>query len=343
MFRQGGIKMKAQTLIFTICVVLLFIACSKKQSAGKTEIAPPVPAETVSVQTKISEPPNEKDVFSKEDKITIRDMKRHIRMLSADNLVESKPMGTYALYYGNTERVWAPVTSITDVDLDMNGEEAYAKFSSCLNAKKPSTLRCFNNNGIALIVIEEESKADNILTLLFSNDQAKTWNTAYIEIASEYLGEKKYPRYYPFCTDSNTGYLLLGGMETVIVDGGAYSGKTVPGAHIFRTQDAGVLWEEIGRISDTVNHYLFVQGDTIFLGGRKDRYSCLFKSDDYMNWEEINFPVDTKKYFSGRSDGFVFKGEYGIVDTYMNLHEGGYEIISFATKDGGESWIMWDK
>lgn len=42
--------------------------------------------------------------------------------------------------------------------------------------------------------------------------------------------------------------------------------------------------------------------------------------------------MDSEKYLSGRSDGFVFKGEYGIVDTYVNLHEGGYEIISFARK-----------
>lgn len=334
--------MKTHIFIFTICVVSLFIACSKKQVIGKIEIASPVTAETVLEKTTIPEPPSEEIVFSEEDKFTIREMKRHIRMLSADDLVESKPMGTYKLYYGDTERVWAPVTSITDTDLNVNGKAAYAKFSSCLNAKKPSTLRCFNRNGITLIAIEEESTDDNILTLLFSNDQAKTWNTAYIEIASEYLGGEKYPRYYPFCTDSNTGYLLLGGMEKIIVDG-SYSGEKIPGAHIFRTQDAGVSWEEIGRISDTVDHYLFVQENTIFLGGRKVRYPCLFKSDDYTNWEEIDFPVDTKKYLSGRSDGFVFDGEYGIVKAYMNLREDGYEIISFATKDGGESWIVWDK
>lgn len=52
--------------------------------------------------------------------------------------------------------------------------------------------------------------------------------------------------------------------------------------------------------------------------------------------------MDSEKYLSGCSDGFVFKGEYGIVDIYMNLHEGGYEIISFATKDGGKTWFVWD-
>ena len=128
MFRQGGIKMKAQTLIFTICVVSLFIACSKKQSVSKIEIAPSVPAETVSVQTKIPESSSKDVVFSEEDKIAIRDMKRHIRMLSANNLVESKPMGTYELYYGNTERVWAPVTSITNTDLERMGNARIPMF-----------------------------------------------------------------------------------------------------------------------------------------------------------------------------------------------------------------------
>ena len=185
-------------------------------------------------------------------------MKRHIRRLSANDLVESKPMGTYELYYGNTEQVWAPVTSITNTDLEMNGKAAYAKFSWCLNAKKSNTLGCFNDNGITLIALEEEGKDDNILTLLFSNDQAKTWNTAYIEIASEYLGEKRYPRYYPFCTDSNTGYLLLGGMETVIGDGGGYTGEKIPGARIFRTQDAGASWEEINFLWTVKSIYLVV-------------------------------------------------------------------------------------
>ena len=63
MFRQGGIKMKAQTLIFTICVVSLFLSCSKKQSVSKIEIAPSVPAETVSVQTKIPESSSKDVVF----------------------------------------------------------------------------------------------------------------------------------------------------------------------------------------------------------------------------------------------------------------------------------------
>ncbi|MBD5437818.1 MAG: hypothetical protein HDR37_04505 [Treponema sp.] len=260
--------MKAQTLIFTICVVSLFLSCSKKHSASEIEIAPSVPAETVSVQTKIPESSSKDVVFSEEDKIAIRNMKRHIRRLSANDLVESKPMGTYELYYGNTERVWTPVTSITNTDLEMNGKAAYAKFSWCLNAKKSNTLGCFNDNGITLIALEEEGKDDNILTLLFSNDQAKTWNTAYVEIAGEYLGGEKYPKHYPFCTDSNIGYLLLGGMEKVIVDVG-YSGEKIPGARIFRTQDAGASWEEIGRISNTVNHYLFVQGSTFFWRTKK--------------------------------------------------------------------------
>lgn len=343
---MGG-KMKTHTFILVICAfsALAIFGCAKKQVVSKTEIVPSVSTETISPQTKILEPSREEAVFSKEENITIRDMKRYIRVRSANDLVETKPMGTYKLYYGNTERVWAPVTSITDIDLEVNGEAAYARFSSCLNAKSPSSLGCFNSNGATLIAIEAETTADNILTLLFSNDQAKTWNTAYIEIATEYLGEKKRPQYYLFCTDSNTGYLLLGGTETIVVDG-RHSGETIPGAHIFRTQDAGVSWEEIGEISDTVNHYLFVRGNTIFLGGRKDRYPCLFKSDDYTNWEEIELPVDTEKYSSGSSDGFHFEGDYGIVNAYMYLREKGernHELISFATKDGGETWIAWDK
>ena len=355
--------MKTQTFIFTICAafVLAFFGCTKKQAFVETKTdalsknaTQSEPAAIVQ-ETQLAETgfvldgellqenrkETEKDgVWSEENAKAINKMKKHLRETSKNDLTICTPEGTYLLYYSNNEKtVRPPVTSITDVDLKMNGEAAYVRFSSCLNSKASNKITCHSTDYATAIALEEEGKDDNILTLLFSNDQAKTWNTAYVEIVGEYLGGEKYPKYYPFCTDSNTGYLLLGGMEKVIVDVG-YSGEKIPGARIFRTQDAGASWEEIGRISDTVNHYLFVQGSTVFLGGRKNRYPCLFKSDDCISWEEINFPVDSEKYLSGRSDGFVFKGEYGIVDTYMNLHEGGYEIISFATKGGGESWIV---
>lgn len=338
--------MKTHTFIFAIFAVsaLAIFGCAKKQAVSKTEIAPSEYAETISAQTKIPEP-HEEVVFSEEDNIIIKEMRRYIRMLSANDLVEANPMGTYKLYYEDTERVWSPVTSITDTDLKVNGEAAYARFSSCLNAKKPSALGCFSSmSGVTLIALEAEDTGDNILTLLFSNDHAKTWNTAYVEIDGEYLGETKRPKYYLFCTDSTTGYLLLGGMEKIEADG-SYSWEKIPGAHIFRTQDAGISWEEIGEISDTVDHYLFVRGNTIFLGGRKDRYPCLFKSNDYTNWEEIELPVDKERYSSGSSNGFHFEGDYGIVDAYMYLREKGernHELISFATKDGGETWGVWE-
>jgi len=344
--------MKIHTYIFAICVVsaLAFFGCAKKSATqsesidSQNEIISAVQSETVSAQTKNSELSKEV-VFSEEDNFIIKEMKRYIRMLSANDLVEANPMGTYKLYYGDTERVWAPVTSITDTDLKVNGEAAYARFSSCLNAKRSNALGCFSSmSGVTLIALETEDTGDNILTLLFSNDHAKTWNTAYVEIDGEYLGETKRPKYYLFCTDSTTGYLLLGGMEKIEADG-SYSWEKIPGAHIFRTQDAGVSWEEIGGISDTVDHYLFVRGNTIFLGGRKDRYPCLFKSNDYTNWEEIELPVDKERYSSGSSNGFHFEGDYGIVDAYMYLREKGernHELISFATKDGGETWGVWE-
>ena len=58
------------------------------------------------------------------------------------------------------------------------------------------------------------------------------------------------------------------------------------------------------------------------------------------------FPFDTEKYKAAKVLSMSFEGKYGYMKIGVNLHEKGeksYEEIFFATKDGGENWIVWEE
>ncbi len=116
----------------------------------------------------------------------------------------------------------------------------------------------------------------------------------------------------------STGYLLLSFYDES-------ESQTLQGGTLYRTRDLG---------------------DTIFAPtSHEGRYFSFFKSTDGATWKRIELPLDTERYKAARFLSMSMDGNYGYVEVGAELRdesEKSYEEIYFATKDGGETWVLWN-
>ncbi len=353
--------MKTHTFIFTICAVsaLAFFGCSKKSVSqvrptdSQNETVSAVQSETeteaaanaaVAQETQIAK--EGFDAWSDEEKLTIKDLMNSPKGTDAGCTPgELDEAGLYMFTYIDRENDQRQTTLAPVIFSSNSAKPALEKYPS-FKRTDYSDMRVvwYASSAASVMAFHEIDTPKNLVTILYSTDKWNTWSESHIETAPSFLDENKEPSCTLFCADSNTGYLLLGGTETIVVDG-SHSGKAMPGARIFRTQDAGVSWEELCETKDGVSGYFFVDDGTVYLQARGGKLPRILKSDDYTNWKEINIPVNKEKYSSWATSEFRFGGKYGIAKMTMYWNEDGerkWENVTYATKDGGESWIVWD-
>lgn len=316
--------MKTQTLIFTICAAfsLVFFGCEKKQASAeaKTDASSEseIQSEPAAIAQETQLAKDEFDTWNDEDKFTIKELINHpIRTDAFCTPGELDKAGLYMFTYIDGDNVRSQITLAPVIFASNSAKPALEKYPS-FKRTDYSDMRVvwYASSAASAMAFHEKDTPSNLITILYSTDKWKTWNEAHIEGDSDFLDENKEPRCILFCADSNTGYLLLGRMETVVVNG-SHSGKTVPGAHIFRTQDAGVSWQELGEIKPSLYDHFFVKEDGT---------------------------LDTERYSAVPILGFCFEGKYGIIRfSYQINDEDVRKSGYFATKDGGKSWIVWDK
>ncbi|MDE5581706.1 MAG: hypothetical protein K2I95_09840 [Treponemataceae bacterium] len=262
------------------------------------------------------------DSWSNEDKRAIQDVRRRVgRGVGGATL--AKPMGTWKFYYNagrnDERRVLAPVATFDD-------EEMYEQYPFLMKGDPKYMVQCSSTDDFSAMTFKERDR-DDCITVLFTTNQFSDWATTRIKIDDRYLASG-FPYFHIFCISPEVGYLTLCSKDDAV------------GGSLYRTKDSGASWELVGEVPASCNRTFSAQGDTVYLNASKGRFFRLFKSDDYMNWEEIDFPIDTEKYESGHIYAFRFEGDYGIVEAALfcpNL-----ESIAFATKDGGKTWIAWD-
>lgn len=323
-------------LMLLLILVFFFFGCSKK-SAPQLETVDSK-NETVSTASSESETQSEHtasivveqkssfaetDSWSNEDKIIIQTVRRRIG-LGVGRAALDKPVGTWKFYYNagrdDERRVLAPVATFDD-------EEMYEQYPFLMKGDPKYMVQCSSTDDFSAMAFKERDRGDCI-TVLFTTSQFNDWATTHIKIDDKYLASG-FPYFHIFCISPEVGYLTL------------CSRDNAAGGSLYRTKDSGASWEQVGEVPESCNGTFSAHGDTVYLNASKGRFFCLFKSDDYANWEEIDFPIDTEKYEGGHISAFRFEGDYGVVET--GLFRPNLESVAFATKDGGESWIVWDK
>lgn len=323
--------MKFHIIIFLVMAFALF-GCAKKQnpsvkleSKSRTEESAEAHSETTA-NTGIEQetPSSEIDAWSEEEKYAIQGVRKRIRW-GVGGPALSEPIGTWKFYYNAGKsperRVLAPVAFFTD-------DEMYEQYPFLMKGDPNSApMQCSSTDEYSAMAFKERDK-DDCITVLFTTDQLKTWATSRIKINGKYLSSG-FPYFHIFCISSEVGYLKLCSRDDAV------------GGPLYRTDDSGVSWEQVGEVPQSCNMSIFAQGDTVYLNAGKEHFFCLFKSDDYTNWEEIDFPIDTEKYKSGHISAFRFEGKYGVVEAA--LFRPNLEDLTFATKDGGETWIVWEE
>ena len=331
--------MKTHTYIFIICAVsaLAFFGCAKKSApqANPTDsqnetvsAAQSEPSANAAVAQETQPAKDGFDAWSEEEKYAIQGVRKRIRW-GVGGAALSKPIGTWKFYYNagrnNERRVLAPVAFFDD-------DEMYEQYPFLMKGDPNSApMQCSSTDEYSAMAFKERDK-DDCITVLFTTDQLKTWATSRIKIDGKYL-TSGFPYFHIFCVSSEVGYLKLCSRDDAV------------GGPLYRTDDSGVSWEQVGEVPESCKGSFSAQGDTVYLNAKKGAFFCLFKSDDYANWTEIDFPIDTGKYKGGDISAFRFEGKYGVVEAPMALLEKGekrYEKVLFSTKDGGENWIAWE-
>lgn len=311
-----GCSKKSAPQLETVDLKNEILSTAQPESEAQSELAASTVIEQESQSAEI-------DSWSNEDKRAIQDVRRRIG-LGVGGAALAKPMGTWKFYYNagrnDERRVLAPVATFDD-------EEMYEQYPFLMKGDSKYVVQCSSTDDFSAMAFKERDR-DDYITVLFTTNQFNDWATARIKINDRYL-MSGFPYFHIFCISPEVGYLTLCSKDDVV------------GGSLYRTKDSGVSWERVGEVPESCNGTFSAQGDTVYLNASKGRFFCLFKSDDYANWEEIDFPIDTEKYESGHISAFRFEGDYGVVEA--GLFRPNLEHIAFATKDGGESWIVWDK
>lgn len=284
--------------------------------------------------------------LSDEDIQTIERIKKRINY-GYGGVSFGKEPGTFTFYYydedGRTKRVLAPAAFVPEKE-----EVLYEKYPFLIKGDYMYSAQFSSTNDFSAMAFKEKEK-DNILTVFFTTDQWKTWATSYIKIEDDYMADVdikteyvyltdsdfSFPRFHIYCPNSTTGYLKICPRD-----------KT--GGRLYRTENSGVSWEFICELPDHEKDLFFAQVGEIFLRGEKDKFFCLYKSDDFVNWTEQDFPIDTEKYEKGHIMNARLEGEYGVVKAalfYKEAREDGksYKEVFYATRDGGKNWLFWQE
>ncbi len=322
-------------VFFLLIVSLVLSGCSKKfasqletvdskneilsiaQSKIETQSEP-----TMNTGIEQDSPSAEIDSWSNEDKRIVQSVQKRIGW-GVGGAALAKPMGTWKFYYNagksNEKRVLAPVATFEN-------EEMYEQYPFLMKGDPKYVVQCSSTDDFSAMAFKERNR-DDCITVLFTTNQFSSWTTTRIKIDDRYLASG-FPYFHIFCISPEVGYLKLCSKDDAV------------GGSLYRTKDSGASWEQVGEVPESCKGTFSAQVDAVYLNASKGRFFCLFKSDDYTNWEEIDFPIDTEKYESGHISAFRFESDYGVVEA--GLFRPNLESVAFATKDGGKTWVLWN-
>lgn len=347
--------MKTYTFIFTICAIsaLAFFGCAKKQVVSKTEIAPIESAETqsepaanaaVAQETQIAK--DGFDAWSDEEAYALAVLMKRPKRPDGSAMPGENPRtaGLFIFTYHEGDRrrdVPAPVVNSDWYEKQKSNFENYQSVKQEEFAKMDWAL--YASSAASIIAFHEKDTPRNIITILFSADKWKSWNESRIELDPDSLDDGIRVSLSLTCpVGESTGYLLPSFYNES-------ESRTIQGRTLYRTRDLGKSWEVACALPEEYGKSgaLFAQGDTIIAPtSREGRYFSFFKSaDDGATWKRIELPLDTERYKAARFLSMSMDGNYGYVEVGAELRdesEKNYEEIYFATKDGGETWVLWN-
>lgn len=167
-------------------------------------------------------------------------------------------------------------------------------------------------------------------TLLFSDDQGKTWSVTELDVYTEDLRQRVRACYVDFAPDG-TGVIAVG----------AWRERNSESAQIFRSADGGKTWETINppeRYPGLVRGIGFASDEVGFLV----KGESLFRTEDGgKTWEEQTvsddpqYPQPQAPVFTDAENGtmIVNQGSNG------DLGDGSH-VVQYTTSDAGKTWTF---
>lgn len=177
-------------------------------------------------------------------------------------------------------------------------------------------------------VIAYFSGNSNSISFLSTTDKGKSWRSSELNVENA----DNYYWYLDF-QNAEKGFLVLHSGE----DDGS-------GCMIFITEDFGKTWTQAGSISEsdvTEIRKTVAAGDHYWIAGRKKPYPVILKSDDGIDWREVQISIDTTKYIGGFCISVKIYDDIGVAVVAGETADGKTEKMWYSSEDHGETWSFY--
>lgn len=171
---------------------------------------------------------------------------------------------------------------------------------------------------------------DEPVSIFSTTDKGKSWQSSELDIGDYWLLD---PFEMAF-RNAEEGILLVKDDEN---DSGDYA--------IFATEDTGMTWSPIGSLSNIsiLCDLVTFKGSYWIAGNGESHLPSIFKSNDGVDWKEVQISIDTAKYTSGTCNEVYFSGEMGLarVEGYTPNHS--VVEMWYFSEDCGETWSFYKR
>lgn len=186
--------------------------------------------------------------------------------------------------------------------------------------------------GHDFLVIAYNVGKPNSISFLRTEDKGVSWQSS--ELDAEY----PWGFYSLAFLNSHDGIFLLQDRD---VDTNQSRGDNI----IYTTESYGETWKQAGYLSGdySIINGIKVAEDHYWITGQKDTDGeaydpVLLKSDDGLNWREVQISIDTTKYIKGYCTDVYFSGEMGLATVIGITANNEIVHMWFSSEDRGETW-----
>lgn len=210
--------------------------------------------------------------------------------------------------------------------VDFEGSKAYIPNLDCNYVyRHPFAYDLLNDS----FVFAYFSGNPNSISFLSTTDKGKSWQSS--ELNVENVDNVDNYHWYLAFQNAEKFFLTLKSDDD-------------DGCIIYTTEDTGKTWTQAGSISGsdvTGIQKVTAAGDFYWIAGRKKLYPVILKTDDGVNWREVQISIDTKKYVGGFCRNVKFYDDVGLAEVVGETADGKTEAMWYSSEDHGETWSFY--
>lgn len=207
--------------------------------------------------------------------------------------------------------------------VDFDGTEIYLPIQNTdFLYQHPYTYSLLDDS---LVFARFSENSPDLISIFLTTDKGKSWQYSELNVENA----DNYSYYISF-QSSGKGFLVLKSRE----DGDDHITYT--------SEDFGKSWNPASFIPNSYVTWIGTiqtAGDYFWVAGEKNSYPIILKSDDGINWKEVQLSLDTIEYTSVSCTDVYFSNEIGLAVLKGETGDGKRpQRMWYFSEDHGETW-----